>query len=157
MTLRLAFLSPALLALLLACTVRAGQALAQPAPAYRCGNSYQAKPCAGGVAVDTDDARSDAQRRQAEAVRQRDATLARQMAADRRSAERDAARQGGPANVGPREPPAAKTAGETAAKKNTGKKKGTSAQGVKAPKPPKPPKPPKQTNAPKPAPAASSK
>ena len=154
MTLRLAFLSPALLALLLACTVRAGQALAQPAPAYRCGNSYQAKPCTGGVAVDTDDARSDAQRRQAEAVRQRDATLARQMAADRRSAERDAARQGGPANVGPREPPAAKTAGETAAKKNTGKKKGTSAQGVKAPKPPKPPK---QTNAPKPAPAAPSK
>ena len=76
-------------------------AAAQNAPVYRCGSSYQAQPCAGGVAVDAADPRSDAQRREAEAVRQRDAALARQMAADRGAAERAAARNGRPANVGP--------------------------------------------------------
>ena len=76
-------------------------AQAQEATVYRCGNSYQARPCPGGVAVDAADPRSDALRREAEAARQREAVLARQVAADRRAAERDAARQGGPANVGP--------------------------------------------------------
>ena len=80
----------------------AGPAWAQDAPVYRCGNSYSAKPCAGATRVDAADPRSDAQRREALAAQQADAKLARQMAADRRSAERDAARTGGAANIGPR-------------------------------------------------------
>ena len=80
----------------------AGPALAQDAPVYRCGNSYQARPCAGGVPVHVADPRSDAQRREASAARQREAALAQQMTAERRSAEREAARSGDPANLGPR-------------------------------------------------------
>ena len=93
---------PALLWALLAGT----PALGQDAPVYRCGNTYQAKPCAGGVPVDVADPRSEAQRREAEAARQRDAALARQMSAERRAAEREAARSGGAANLGPRAAPA---------------------------------------------------
>ena len=94
----------------------AGPALAQDAPVYRCGNTYQARPCAGGAPVDVADPRSDAQRREAEAARQRDAVLARQMAAERRVAEREAARSGGPANLGPRAAPAPAKPASAAAK-----------------------------------------
>ena len=94
----------------------AGPALAQDAPVYRCGNSYQASPCAGGVPVDVADPRSDAQRREAESARQRDAALARQMIAERRAAEREAARSGGPANLGPRAAPAAAKSASAAGK-----------------------------------------
>ena len=93
-----------------------GPALAQDAPVYRCGNTYQARPCAGGVPVDAADPRSDAQRREAEAARQRDALLARQMVAERRTAEREAARSGGPANLGPRAAPAPAKPASAAAK-----------------------------------------
>ena len=94
----------------------AGPALAQDAPVYRCGNTYQARPCAGGAPVDVADPRSDAQRREAEAARQRDAALARQMAAERRAAEREAARSGGAANLGPRAAPAPAKPASAAAK-----------------------------------------
>lgn len=56
--------------------------------AYRCGNSYSSTPCPGGKAVDTEDARSAAQQREAQEVKRRDAALADQMAADRRARER---------------------------------------------------------------------
>ena len=101
---------------LLGALLAAGPALAQDAPVYRCGNSYQARPCAGGVPVDVADPRSDAQRREAEAARQRDAVLARQMTAERRTAEREAARSGGPANLGPRAAPAPAKPASAAAK-----------------------------------------
>ena len=129
-------------AALLGALLAAGPALAQDAPVYRCGNSYQAKPCAGGAPVDVADPRSDAQRREAEANRQRDAVLARQLAAERRAAERDAARSGGPANLGPRAAPAPA--------------KPASAAG-KSPKKPKHPKALKQKPnlKPKPVPAAA--
>ena len=109
---RLTLVHPALLWALLA----SGPALAQDAPVYRCGNSYQARPCAGGAPVDVADPRSDAQRREAEAARQRDAVLARQWAAERSAAERDAARSGGPANLGPRAAPAPARTASAAAK-----------------------------------------
>ena len=99
---RLHPVTPALLWVLLA----GAPALGQDAPVYRCGNTYQAKPCAGGLPVDVADPRSEAQRREAEAARQRDAALARQMSAERRAAEREAARSGGAANLGPRAAPA---------------------------------------------------
>ncbi len=44
----------------------------QPAPpVWRCGNSYSHQPCAAGSAIDVRDARSDAQRRQADLQTQR--------------------------------------------------------------------------------------
>ena len=94
----------------------AASALAQDAPVYRCGNTYQARPCAGGVPVDAADPRSDSQRREAEAARQRDAALARQMATERRVVEREAARSGGAANLGPRAAPAPAKPASAAAK-----------------------------------------
>ena len=93
-----------------------GPAQAQDAPVYRCGNSYQAKPCAGGAPVEVADPRSDAQRREAEAASRRDAALARQMGNERRAAEREAARSGGPANLGPRAAPAPARAASAAGK-----------------------------------------
>ena len=107
--------TPVHLALLWA-LLAAGPALAQDAPVYRCGNTYQARPCAGGVPVDAADPRSDAQRRDAQAARQGDALVARQMAAERRAAERDAARSGGPANLGPRAAPVPAKPASAAAK-----------------------------------------
>lgn len=35
---------------------------------YRCGNTYSQTPCAGGVAVDTQDARTEAQKNQADST-----------------------------------------------------------------------------------------
>jgi len=83
---------------ILALLLVASAALAQTdgsggSPVYRCGNSYSSTPCPGGTAVDADDARSAAQRKEAEAVKQRDAALADQLAAERRARERAAAGQ----------------------------------------------------------------
>ena len=129
------------LLLLLPSLLAVSSVSAQEAPVYRCGNSYQAKPCAGGVAVDAADPRSDAQRREAGAARQRDAALARQMAADRRAAERDAARSGGPANVGPAAAaapakPAAASAKERKKPKSVKLKPAPAPRKAKAVKPP---------------------
>ena len=54
---------------------------------YRCGNSYSSTPCGDAPALDVADARSDAQRRQADDVAARDKRLASWMEAGRR--ERD--------------------------------------------------------------------
>ena len=92
---------------LAACSALApGLAQAQDTAAYRCGNTYQSKPCPGGVPVDVADPRSAEQRRDAQAAAKRDEALARRMAQDRQAAEREARRQGGAVNVGPRAAPA---------------------------------------------------
>jgi len=91
--------------------------------AYRCGNSYSGTPCPGGKAVDTNDARSTEQQREAQDVKRRDAALADQMAAERRARERTSAAQ--PAvGIGP---PAAASAPrrDTAPPTTTKKKKST--------------------------------
>ena len=74
----------------------------EAAAVYRCGNTYQAKPCPGAVPVDAADPRSPAQQRQAQATVQRNQAEARRMATERRAAEREAQRHGGAANLGPR-------------------------------------------------------
>ena len=110
-------------------------ALAQDAAAtvYRCGNSYQAKPCAGGAAVNAADPRTAEQQQQALQATQRDAKLARQMTAERQAAERQAARLGGAANVGPAAArPATKAASKPA--KPQPKKKPKTVKRVKSPK-----------------------
>jgi hypothetical protein len=60
---------------------------------YRCGSSYSSTPCPGGNAVLTDDTRSAAQQREAEALKRREAALAEQLAAERHAREREAAAQ----------------------------------------------------------------
>ena len=57
----------------------------------RCGSSYSNTPCPGGTAVDTDDTRSAAQQREAQGVKRRDAAMADQLAAERRTREQEAA------------------------------------------------------------------
>ena len=110
-------------------------ALAQSGAAavYRCGNSYQAKPCAGGAAVDAADPRTAEQQQQALQATQGDAKLARQMTAERQAAERQAARTGGAANVGPAAVrPPAKAAPKPA--KPQHRKKPKTVKRVKSPK-----------------------
>ena len=103
------------------------------ATVYRCGNSYQAKPCAGGAALDAADARTADQQQQALQATQRDAKLARQMTAERQAAERQAARSGGAANVGPA---AARAPAKAASKpaKPQHRKKPKTVKRVKSPK-----------------------
>ena len=61
-------------------------AFAPPAQAqtvYRCGDSYSNSPCAGATVVATEDARSAAQRAQADAATRRDVKLAQGLEKDR--------------------------------------------------------------------------
>ena len=65
-------------------------ALALPAQSqsvYRCGESYSNSPCAGATVVATDDARSAAQRAQADAATRRDVRLARELEKERLALE----------------------------------------------------------------------
>lgn len=121
-------------------TLAAG-VVAQPAgtqeatAVYRCGNSYQAEPCPGAVAVDAADPRSAAQQRQAQAVAQRDQAEARRLAAERRAAEREARRHGGAANLGPRAaaaPAKPASAPAKAQRKKVKLKSGKAAQAAKS-------------------------
>ena len=57
---------------------------------YRCGNSYSARPCGDAAPLDVADARSQAQRLQAEDVSARDKRLASWLEAGRRERERAA-------------------------------------------------------------------
>ena len=104
----------------------AGAAGAQPV--YRCGPdgaAYSQSPCpAGGVPVGTADVRSDGQRREAQAVADRQARLARQLEAERREREAQAAKHGA-AGIKPL-PPAAAAASATAKahEKDNGKDNG---------------------------------
>ena len=54
---------------------------------YRCGDTYSQRPCSGSQAVATDDARSAAQKAQADAVTARDARMADAMERERLKAE----------------------------------------------------------------------
>ena len=60
---------------------------------YRCGNSYSQTPCAGAVAVQTDDPRTDEQRAQAKQGLASDKALAKELEATRRKDEATALAQ----------------------------------------------------------------
>jgi len=62
-------------------------ALPLPRAIYRCGNSYSAQPCTGAAPMAVADARSEAQRRQAEDLALRDKRLAQWLEAGRRERE----------------------------------------------------------------------
>jgi hypothetical protein len=117
-----------LLGLLVAGPVVVAQTNGPAGPtAYRCGNSYSSTPCPGGKAVDTEDARSAAQQREAQEVKRRDAALAEQMAADRRARERETAPKPavgiGPPAAAPAPQHASTTTTTTKKKKKTTTKK----------------------------------
>ena len=101
---------------------------------YRCGNSYSDAPCPGGQPVAAADARSTAQQRQAQEVRQRDAAMAEQLAAERRARERAAGPQRA-AGIGPQAADAAKAAKPAASAPQPRKVKKTQPRPTKAPKP----------------------
>ncbi len=61
---------------------------------YRCGNSYSARPCGDAPPLDVADARSPAQRLQAEDVAARDKRLAAWLEAGRHDRERAASAPG---------------------------------------------------------------
>jgi hypothetical protein len=62
-------------------------ALPLPRAIYRCGNSYSPQPCAGAAPLAVADARSEAQRRQADELVLRDKRLAQWLEAGRRERE----------------------------------------------------------------------
>ena len=64
-------------------------ASAQPA-VYRCGQSYQQAPCAQGLPVAVDDARSESQRREAQAAARDEARLGTLLERERMARERQA-------------------------------------------------------------------
>jgi len=69
------------------CVHLAGAAAAHAAETWRCGNTYTDQPCAGGKAIDADDARSPAQVRAAESATRREQAAADRMARDRQRQE----------------------------------------------------------------------
>ncbi len=69
---------PTAMLLLALCAVSA-----QAQNVYRCGESYSTQPCPGGTVVPTDDARSAAQRAQADAATRRDARSAQVLEKER--------------------------------------------------------------------------
>jgi len=104
----------------------AATAVALPVAAqtvYRCGpdgRSYSQQPCAEGKAVSVGDARSDAQRREAEATAGRDARTARMLERERLAARPAASAPAGIAGRGPAAadpPPATQTVRDHGAKK----------------------------------------
>ena len=88
---------------------------------YRCGNSYSQSPCAGAVAVQTDDTRTEEQRTAARQALASDKALAKDMETTRRKDEAAAlAREKA-------------LASHTAHKKEESKKPGVAKAGKKAP------------------------
>ena len=63
-------------------------AWAQAAAVYRCGQSYQQAPCAQGRPVAVDDARSESQRREAQAAARDEAKLGSRLERERLARER---------------------------------------------------------------------
>lgn len=57
--------------------------LATAQNAYRCADGYSQQPCPGGKSLAVDDARTDAQKKQADAAAKRDARLANAMEKER--------------------------------------------------------------------------
>jgi hypothetical protein len=74
----------------IACGVFGPPASAQGSTAYRCGNTYSDQPCAGGQRLKVDDARSDEDRRAADAATRRNEARADQLERSRLALERDA-------------------------------------------------------------------
>ena len=103
---------------------------------YRCGNSYSDAPCPGGQPVAADDARSAAQQRQAQQVKQSDATLAAQLANERRAREQAAVGQRA-AGIGPQVADAAKAAKPAASAPKPRPFKKAKPKSVKPPKKPR--------------------
>ncbi|MES2947205.1 MAG: hypothetical protein V4858_01575 [Pseudomonadota bacterium] len=97
---------------------------------YRCGNSYSQKPCADGVVVDVQDARSAAQKAQADANTQRDTATANAMekarlkeeAQRRATLEKLAAAEQKRAAAKPKKTASAPDETATNAKKSSGRK-----------------------------------
>lgn len=92
---------------------------------YRCGSSYSQTPCAGAVAVQTDDPRTDSQRAAAKEAQARDKALATEMEATRRKDEaivfaRDNSNRGNSAKKLEAKKPEEKKAAD---KKSTGTRK----------------------------------
>lgn len=75
-------------ALALLCCLLGHHASAQQV--YRCGNSYSQAPCAGGVAINADDPRTEAQRAAAKEGLERDKALGKEMESTRRKDEAQA-------------------------------------------------------------------
>ena len=73
---------------------------AQAQSVYRCGNTYSAEPCADGIAVAVDDARTADQQQQALAAKKQEMRLAQQLADERRAREQAAVGQQA-ARIGP--------------------------------------------------------
>jgi hypothetical protein len=78
----------------LAALLCASAAAAAAQPVYRCGSEYRPSPCPGGETVNVDDARTDAQRREAAGAARSDAKAASQLERERR--QREAAANGPP-------------------------------------------------------------
>ena len=70
-------------------------ALPLPSAIYRCGNTYSSHPCAGAAPLAVADARSEAQRRQADELVLRDKRLAQWLEAGRREREKVASAPAG--------------------------------------------------------------
>ena len=90
---------------------------------YKCGNGYSDTPCPGGVAVPNADARSAAQKAQAETAARRDSKLADGLEKDRLKAEAAAARDGAAKAPVAKMAPAPAEAASTAAGTHSKKKK----------------------------------
>ncbi len=72
---------------------------------YRCGSTYSQIPCAdGGVAIEPQDARTKAQKTQADAVIRSDAVTAKSMEKERLQQEAQAQRTAGKSTITPAEP-----------------------------------------------------
>lgn len=72
---------------------------------YRCGSTYSQIPCAdGGVAIEAQDARTQAQKSQADAVIRSDAVTAKSMEKERLQQEAQAQRLAGKSSTAPIEP-----------------------------------------------------
>ncbi|MGM9491100.1 hypothetical protein [Ideonella sp. YS5] len=98
-----------------------GAAHAADGGVYRCGQTYQQLPCEGGQAIDASDARTEDQRRDAQAAASAEQRHAGVLAAERREREKKAAPQPEPVVIGVRQPQAAASAPAAAPDKTTHK------------------------------------
>ncbi len=104
------------------CAQWMGAAAANAAETWRCGNTYTDQPCAGGKAIDADDARNPTQVRAAEAATRREQAAGDRMARERQRQEAIAARQG-PALIDARPRITAPAKATASPKKKKGSKK----------------------------------
>ena len=107
--------------LVAACAVSTG---AWGQKVYRCGATYSQTPCPDAVAIDADDARSKAQKTQADQATARDVKTANTLEKTRLKEEEEAAARSQPVTTGGKSSTAkAKTKTDASAPKKTKKKK----------------------------------